>query len=379
LNASKNSGDRERSVPERRRLRVRAAVRCALTHALIRWSFNPFQTALTDTAMPQRHPLKPARRLLIAAALGCALPAAASADANFPERSIRIVVPYSPGGSADQSARFLADRLGQRLGQSVVVDNRPGASGNIGTVEVMNAKPDGYTLLLGFDGTLVVQPSVTKVPFDSIKSFQPVILIDFATLALGAHPSVPANTIGELIEYSKKNPQKLTFGTTGTGSTPHLAGELLRIQHGLQWLHVPYKGGAQALNDTLGGSTPLVMTAVATLQAHAKAGRVKIIGVGTPQRSQAAPEVPTFSESGAPGFSVASWFGLLAPAGTPRPVVDKLNREVAAVLAEPAIRDRYLGAGLELAPGTPEQFGDLIRTDLERWKRVATQANIKID
>lgn len=329
--------------------------------------------------MPRRHPLKPARRLLIAAALGCALPAAASADANFPERSIRIVVPYSPGGSADQSARFLADRLGQRLGQSVVVDNRPGASGNIGTVEVMNAKPDGYTLLLGFDGTLVVQPSVTKVPFDSIKNFQPVILIDFATLALGAHPSVPANTIGELIEYSKKNPQKLTFGTTGTGSTPHLAGELLRIQHGLQWLHVPYKGGAQALNDTLGGSTPLVMTAVATLQAHAKAGRVKIIGVGTPQRSPAAPEVPTFAESGAPGFSVASWFGLLAPAGTPRPVVDKLNREVAAVLAEPAIRDRYLGAGLELAPGTPEQFGDLIRTDLERWKRVATQANIKID
>lgn len=293
------------------------------------------------------------RRVLLGLALA-ALGNIAAADAPYPERPIRLVVPYSPGGSSDQTARIVAEQLTRRLGQPVVVDNRPGASGNIGTQEVAKAKPDGYTLLLGFDGTLVVAPNVTKVPFDTLKNFQPISMLVNATLAIGAHPSLPAKNFSELLEYSRKNPQALSYGTTGAGSTLHLGGELLKSQTGIQWLHVPYKGGAQALNDTLGGATPLVYTAVATLAPHVSTGRIKIIGVTGSSRSAAWPNVPTLNESGAPGFDVNSWFGLLAPAGTPAAVVQKLNREVNAIMKEPATRERFLALGLEPAAGTPD-------------------------
>jgi tripartite-type tricarboxylate transporter receptor subunit TctC len=303
----------------------------------------------------------------------------AATDTPYPERPVRLVVPYSPGGSSDQTARIVAEQLGRRLGQAVVVENRPGANGNIGTQEVANAKPDGHTLLLGFDGTLVVAPSVTKVPFDTLKSFQPVSLLVNTTLAIGAHPSVPANNFSELLAYSRKNPQALSYGTTGAGSTLHLGGELLTAQTGIQWTHVPYKGGAQALNDTLGGSTPLVYTALATLQQHVKSGRIKVIGLTGANRSTAMPEIPTLAETGAPGFDVSSWFGLLAPAGTPAPIVEKLNREVLAVMKEPAIRERFLSLSLEPAAGSPAQFTALMKADLARWKGVAERGNIKID
>lgn len=320
------------------------------------------------------------RALLLAMAGAAALPGIASAAAGFPEHPIRIIVPYSTGGSADQTARLLAEPLGQRLGKPVIVENRPGAAGNIGTQEVANAKPDGYTLLLGFDGTLVVAPNVmSKLPFDTLKNFQPVSKLVNTTLILAANPAVPANDFAELLAYSKKNPTALSYGTTGTGSTLHLGGELLKAQTGINWMHVPYKGGGQALNDTVGGSTPLVYTAVATVAQYLKSGRLKGIGVSSPVRSPAVPDVPTIAERGVPGFDVSSWFGLLAPAGTPRDIVDRLNREVLAVMNDPALRERYLSLGLEPVPGTPEQFTEAMKADLARWKKVATDSNIRLD
>ncbi len=305
--------------------------------------------------------------------------AVAAPEAVYPDKPVRLIVPYTAGGSSDQTARIVAEQLSRRLGQSFVVENRPGAAGNIGTEAVANAKPDGYTLLLGFDGTLVVAPAVTKVPFDTLRSFSPVSLLVNVTLAIGAHPSVPAKNFQELLAYSTKNPSALSYGTTGAGSTLHLGGELLKAQTGIQWMHVPYKGGAQALNDTLGGSTPLVYTALATLQQHIKTGRIKVIALTSAQRSSAAPDIPTVAESGAPGFDVSSWFGLLAPAGTPAPIVDKLSREVVAIMKEPAVRERFLALGLEPAANTPEQFSELMKKDLARWKTVAEREKIKID
>lgn len=305
--------------------------------------------------------------------------ALAATEMTYPERPIRLVVPYSPGGSSDQTARIVAEQLSMRLGQPIVVENRPGANGNIGTEQVAAAKPDGYTLLLGFDGTLVAAPSVTKVPFDSLKSFQPISLLVNTTLAIGAHPSVPASNFSELLAYSKKNPQSLSYGTTGAGSTLHLGGELLKAQTGIQWTHIPYKGGAQALNDTLGGSTPLVYTALATLSQHIKSGRIKVIGLTGANRSAAMPDIPTLAETGAPGFDVSSWFGLLAPAGTPMPIIEKLNREVVSLMNNPSVRERFLSLSLEPAAGSPAQFTTLMKKDLARWKTVVERGNIKID
>lgn len=305
--------------------------------------------------------------------------AVAAPEAVYPDRPVRVIVPYSAGGGSDQTARIVAEQLSRRLGQSFVVENRPGAAGNIGTEAVANAKPDGYTLLLGFDGTLVVAPAVTKVPFDTLKSFSPVSNLVNATLIIGAHPSVPAKNFQELLAYSTKNPNALSYGTTGAGSTLHLGGELLKEQTGIQWMHVPYKGGAQALNDTLGGSTPIVYSSLATLQPHIKTGRINAIAVTSAKRSSAAPEIPTVAESGAPGFDVSSWFGLLAPAGTPAPIVDKLSREVATIMKDPAVRDRLQSLGLEPAANTPEQFTELLKKDLARWKSVAERGKIKID
>jgi len=327
------------------------------------------------------HFKKLARRALMLLVAGTAwLPSVSTADSAYPNRLIRIVVPYSTGGSADQTARLLAEPLAQRLGQPVLVDNRPGAAGNIGTQEVANAKPDGYTLLLGFDGTLVVAPNVTSsMPFDTLKSFQPVTKLVNTTLILAANPAVPANNFAELLEYSKKNPKALAYGTTGVGSTLHLGGELLKTQTGISWEHIPYKGGGQALNDTVGGATPLVYTAVATVAQYLKSGRLKAIGVSSLNRSPALPDVPTIAESGVPGFDVSSWFGLLAPTDTPREIVDKLSRAVSTVMSDPALRERYLALGLEPVPGTPEQFTETMKSDLARWKKVATQGNIKLD
>jgi len=312
--------------------------------------------------------------IVLLAALTCGL----AEGQPFPSKPVRIIVPFSPGGVADSSARVISEKLGARLGQSVVVENRPGASGNIGTQQVAASPPDGYTLLLGFDGTMVVNPHVyAKLPFDTLRDFAPVTKLGDATLILVAHPSVPAKDLREFLQAAKQ--QNFSYGSAGTGSTPHLAGELLAQRTGIGLTHVPYKGGGQAMGDVVGGQIPLVFTAIATAQQFVRSGKLKGLGVSSARRSGSLPEVPTFIESGLDGFVVDSWVGILAPAKTPRPVVERLQKEIAAVLREPETRERYATLGIEPVGNSPDEFAGQIRADLARWEKVVRQAGIRIE
>jgi tripartite-type tricarboxylate transporter receptor subunit TctC len=318
---------------------------------------------------------------LVATALPLALamgPAAAQQD--YPNKPIRLIVPFTPGGVTDTGARVVADKLGARLGQSVVVDNRPGASGNIGTQMVATAAPDGYTLLLGFDGTLVINPHVyAKVPFDTLKDFAPVSKIGDAVLIIVVHPSVPAKTLSELVAYSKTNPGGVSYGSAGTGSTPHLAGELLKARTGADFVHVPYKGGGQSMTDVVGGSLPMLYTAVAGAYPFVQKGQIRPIAVSSAQRLASLPEVPTVAESGVPGFESSSWIGILAPAKTPQPIVDRLQRELHAVVQSPEVRERLASLGISALGNTPAEFGQQIRADLAKYDQIVKAAKVRVD
>lgn len=302
------------------------------------------------------------------------------AQDNWPTKPIRLVVPFTPGGVTDTSGRLIAEHLGKRLGQQIVLDNKPGASGNIGTSLVKAAAPDGYTLLLGFDGTLVINPHVfAKTPFDTLKDFVPIGKIGDATLILVAHPDVPAKTLGEVIALSKSQRGGLSYGTSGTGGTPHIAGELLKLRTQADLVHVPYKGGGQAMTDVLGGTIPLVYTAVAGAHGHVKSGKLRAIAVSSAQRSSALPDVPTFIESGISDFVVNSWVGLLAPAQTPAAIVSRLNRELNAVLNDPTVHEKLRIMGIEAVPGSGDQFSDEIKRDLIRYGAVVKAAGIHVE
>jgi len=317
------------------------------------------------------------KRFVIAAVLSSL---ALFARADYPDKPIRLIVPFAPGGVTDTSGRLVAEALGKRLGQSIVVENKPGASGNIGTQQVALAAPDGYTLLLGFDGTLVINPHVfPNFPFDVQKDLAPVGKIGDATLIIVAHPSFPAKTLGELIAYSKKQPDGVSYGTSGVGGTPHIAGELLKQRTGARLTHIPYKGGGQAMTDALGGNIPLVYTAVAGALQHVKAGKLVPIAVSSAKRVGSLPDTPTFIEAGVPGFEVSSWVAILAPAKTPHAVVDKLNRELNAVLNDPAIVEKLATLGITATPGSPQQLADQIRTDLAKYGPVVKAAGIKAE
>ena len=319
-----------------------------------------------------------ALHFVIAAILATAALAGLAQD--YPNKPIRLIVPFATGGVTDTSARALADKLSQRLGQNVIVENRPGGSGNPGTQYVAQSAPDGYTLLLAFDGTMVINPFVfPKIPFDTVKDFAPVTKLGDAALVLVAHPSVPAKNFAELLAYSKANPGKLSFGHSGTGGTTHVAGELLKQRTGLDMTHIPYKSGGQAVIDTIGGQVPLSYSSVAGAQAHLKSGRLVGIGISTPRRLSSLPDVATFIEQGLAGFDVSSWVGVMAPVKTPRAVIDKLNAAIVAALKEPDLRERYATLGVEPVGNTPEQFAEQIRTDLARWQKVVEVAKIRLD
>ena len=322
----------------------------------------------------------PRRRwLALAAASALALGAAPAMAQDFPSKPIRLVVPFTPGGVTDTGARVVAERLGARLGQQVVIDNRPGASGNIGTQAVAGAAPDGHTLVLGFDGTLVINPHVfAKVPFDTVKDFAPVSKIGDTALVIVTHPSVPARTLAELIAYSKSLQGGLSYGSSGTGGTPHIAAEMLKVRTGADFLHVPYKGGGQALADVVGGQLPMLYTAVAGALPFIEKGQVRAIAISSAQRLPSLPDVPTVAETVA-GFEAISWIGLLAPAKTPRPIVERIQRELHAVVNEPAVKERLAKLGITAVGNTPAEFAQQIQADLKKYAEVVKTAGIKID
>jgi tripartite-type tricarboxylate transporter receptor subunit TctC len=316
--------------------------------------------------------------LALAAAGLSALPA--GAQNAYPNKPIRLIVPFVPGGVTDTSGRVVAEFLGKRLGQQVVVDNKPGASGNIGMVLAKEAAADGYTLVLAFDGTMVINPHVfAKVPFDTLKDYTPIGKIGNATLVLVANPEVPVKTVAEMVAASKAKPEGFSFGTSGTGGTPHIAGELLKIKTGARLTHVPYKGGGQALTDVVGGSIPLVYTAVAGAHGFVKNGKLRALAVSSAKRSSALPDVPTFAEAGVLDFVVDSWVGLLAPANLPPAIAARLNTELNAVLNDPEAREKLRTLGIEATPGTAAQFRDEMAADLNRYGPVVKAAGIKID
>ncbi len=308
-----------------------------------------------------------------------ALPAGAQ---EYPSKLVRIIVPVPPGGIVDNATRAIADRLGVRLGQQVVMDNRPGANGTIGAQVVAQSASDGYTLLSAVDGTMVVSLNPQIFParsLDTLRDFAPITKLGDAALLLVSHPSVPAKNLAEFIKVARAKPDAFSYGTSGLGSTPHLSGELLNQRAGLRLTHVPYKGGGQALIDAMGGQIPLVFTTVASAQQYVKTGKLTGLGVSSAKRSAALPNTPTFIQGGVPGFDVSAWVGVFAPAKTPRAVVDKLRQEIAAVLTEEPVRASYGTLGIEPVGNTPEQFAQQIRVDLERWARVVKEAKITLE
>ena len=304
----------------------------------------------------------------------------AHAQSVYPVKPIRLIVPFTPGGVTDTSGRYIADQLSTKLGQQVVVENRPGASGNIGSYQVASAEPDGYTLLLGFDGTLVINPHVfEKISFDTVKDFSPIGKIGDAVLILVANNNFPGKTVNDMIAISKKDPQGLSYGTSGAGSSPHIAGELLKQKTGANLVHIPYKGGGQAMTDLLGGNIPLVYTAVAGANQHIKSGRLTPLAVSSFQRSSSLPDVPTFMESGIKDFELSSWVGLLAPAKTPRPVIMRLNQALNEILASTEGKERLNAMGITATVGSPEKFSEQIKFDLTRFAAIVKNANIKAE
>lgn len=315
--------------------------------------------------------MRPALAFLLAILVG-----AAQAQ-EWPAKPIRLIVPFAPGGVTDNAARVIAEPLSVRLGQQVVAENRPGAGGNIGTHAVAQAEPDGYTLLLGYDGTLVINPHVyAKIPFDTLRDFAAVTKLGDATLILVAHPG-GVRSLKELIEAAKTKP--FSYGTSGTGNTTHLVAELLKQRTGARLEHVPYKGGGQAIVDVVGGQIPLVFTAIATAQQYVHNGRLLALGVPSARRSSALPDVPTFEESGIKPFDVSSWVGILAPARTPKAIVERLQKELAAVLQTPFVKERYAVLGIEPVGNSPAQFTEEMRADLSRWRDVVKAANVRVE
>ncbi|MEM8513340.1 tripartite-type tricarboxylate transporter receptor subunit TctC [Massilia sp. MP_M2] len=314
--------------------------------------------------------------LAAASALGllALTPLAAQAQA-FPTKAITIIVPFSAGGTTDILARVLGQFMSKDLGQPVIIDNRAGAGGNIGTQLVARAAPDGHTILMGTVGTHAINQSLyPKLAFDPIKDFAPLTRVALVPNLLVANPAQPFKTVKELIAYAKANPGKVTFGSSGSGTSIHLSGELFNQMAGVDIQHVAYKGSAPAVNDLLGNHIAIMFDNMPSAISHVKAGKLRPLAVTTPQRSPALPDVPTIAEAGVPGYEATSWFGLLAPAGTPAPVVAKLNTAILKALADPDVKKKLLEQGAEPAGETPAQFAAFIASETVKWGKIVKQS-----
>jgi len=310
--------------------------------------------------------------------LSCIVPGAATA--GYPEHLIRLVVPFPPGGGADNLARTIMPRVQALLGKQILIDNRPGAGGNLGAEFVARSAPDGYTLLYGTNGTLAINATLYRnLRFDPVKDFAPVSRMTSIPAMLIVAPGFSASSVADLIRYAKKHPGELNFASAGNGTTSHLAGELFKTAAGIDITHVPYRGGAMAVNDLMGGHVQMMIDVMANAYPLARSGRVRGLAVSTAQRFAGAPEYPTFAESGLPGFEASAWDGVLAPAGTPRPIIDKLNAAIHQALQEPALVQALRGLGAQPVPSTPEEFAQHIATSTEKWAAVIRACGARID
>jgi tripartite-type tricarboxylate transporter receptor subunit TctC len=298
----------------------------------------------------------------------------------YPSKLIRIVNPFPAGGPADTLVRPIAQRMGEGLKVQCLVDNRPGVNGIVGTEFVVRSPADGYTLVVGSTSSLPMNAAIyPKMPFDPVKDLAPVSAFSYTPQVLVVHPSVPANTVKELIALGRARPGQLIYASPSVGASPHFAAEMFSAMTGVKMLHVPYRGGALVMPDLLSGRVMLYFDSMQNATPHIRSGRVRALGVAALKRVQSAPDIPTIAESGLPGFEVGTLFGLLAPAGTPREIVMRLHAEVVRVLALPDIRERLVNAGAEILGNTPEEFAAIIGADMVKWAKVAREANIRAD
>jgi tripartite-type tricarboxylate transporter receptor subunit TctC len=313
------------------------------------------------------------------AALLAGVGAIGEARAAYPEKPIRVVVPYPPGGGTDVIARIVQDRLRQELGQPLVIENRGGAAGSIGTELVAKADPDGYTVLFTLNSHTINPAIYSKLPFDTAKDFEPVATVASLPQILVAHPDFPAKTIKEVVELAKAKPDSISYASVGNGSPGHLAGELFKLRTGTKMTHIPYRGGGPAVIDVMGGQVPLLWVSIPAAANYVKQGKLRALAVSTLKRSKAFPDIPTVVEAGVPDFEVDSWYAVFVPAGTPKPVIDKWNAAINAAVREPDIQEKLLQQGSEGVGGTPAELGKQVSAELVKWKKLATDASIKVD
>jgi tripartite-type tricarboxylate transporter receptor subunit TctC len=297
---------------------------------------------------------------------------------NYPTRAITLVIPFAPGGSTSIVGRGIADKMSELLGEKMVVDNRPGAGGTVGTRAVAKSEPDGYTLVLGYTGTLAIGPSLYRhAGYDPRKDFAPIGLIGNAPNSLVVHPSFPAKTIAELIAYAKANPGKVNFGSAGAGTVSHITGEYFAASAGIKLVHIPYKGTGPALTDLLGGHIPMAFAPIPASHPNVSAGKLRALAVTSTNRSSLLPDVPTISESVLPGFDASLYYGLAAPAGTPRPITDKLNKTLRDALASDEVKKQLAQDGTEITPGTPEDYAAFIDRDEKKWSQLVKASGVE--
>lgn len=318
-------------------------------------------------------------RALVASffALACVLPLPGQAQSDYPNRPIRMLVGYTAGGSVDATARAIAERLGPALGTTVVVENRAGATGNIAAVAAARAAPDGYTLFMSTSITAVSLSLVKNLNYHPLNSFAPIARGIYATNVLVSHPSIPAKNVKELVEHIRARPGKITYATTGAGGSPHLAAELMSMLANVKMVHVPYQGGAPAMNDLLGGHVDISFSNPTSVMPHIATGRIRGYATTGRNRFSGLPDLPTMMEEGYPGFDLSAWYGIVAPAGTPPEIVKRLNTEIVKILNSAEVKDLLLKQGLDAAPSTPEEMAAEIKADIEKYARVLKAAGIE--
>jgi tripartite-type tricarboxylate transporter receptor subunit TctC len=313
--------------------------------------------------------------VLQAAGLVLALSTAAAAQ-DYPTKPLRLIIPFPPGGSNDVVGRMIATHLGERLGKQVVVDNRSGAGGVIGTEIAANSPPDGYTLLV-ISIAHSVNPWLYRLNYDPLKSFTPVGILASGPNVLAVNPALPVNSVKELVALAKQKPGDIQYASAGVGSFQHLGGELFKLEAGVDMLHVPFKGGGPAMIDVIGGHTKLLFSSLVQTTPHIKSGKLKALATGGAKRSPVLPDVPTVKEAGVPSYEAVNWWGIVAPAGTPQPIIEKVHKELTAVQASPEVQKQFSSEGAEIVQMSPAEFGAFMEKEMKKWERVVKEGNIK--